>query len=158
MIIKTPYKTMLTCEAKIELIKSEPHHVKFLILGNSSIVPILDFLTSDKYWAKICLQCLQWMYSVKIQWIFNNNNIKPSGFLFLSYIFYVFRDFLFTLCSFMCTFDIHVIITFCNVIKTFVITLLQIAVISQIFITSTTYILTIFVNNICYILTPNLLC
>ena len=37
---------MLTCEVKIDLINSEPHYVKFLFLGTSSIVPIFDFLKS----------------------------------------------------------------------------------------------------------------
>ena len=37
----------LTGEVKIDLIKSDPHYVKLLFLGTSSIVPAFDFLTSD---------------------------------------------------------------------------------------------------------------
>ena len=37
-----------TNEVNIDLIKSEPHYVKFLLLGTSCIVPIFDFLTSDE--------------------------------------------------------------------------------------------------------------
>ena len=37
-----------TCEVKFDLIKFEPHYVKFFFFRTSSIVKVFDILTFDK--------------------------------------------------------------------------------------------------------------
>ena len=58
MIIKTPQKVnkicfqgvlvTFTCEVKFDLIKFEPHYIKFFFFLTSSIVKVFDILTFDK--------------------------------------------------------------------------------------------------------------